>query len=390
MPRMLALALLFCVLTCMVPVGAAAAQTVIAQSNITLYSEPSADSAPAGTVEAGTQLIMTAVEGTWCQVQTDTVSGWCSSGLVRAKPIRYGSRVNVPSSSDSQPTATQVPNTSQTPVPTAVPSVGEGVPVGDSTVPLPEGYGVSTATRLNVREAPGTSSRVLAQLNYGTRMRLVQHQDGWYQIQLGSGFGWVKSDFVSTRTATQQAAAVPYEPKTGESDYLIWINLDTQVGAVLSKDDAGRYSVVVRTFGLSTGLYDRTPTGLFTTYEAYRWKYMHEDCYTQYAMRIYKGIMLHSEPYYTADPSTMMTGGYNKLGSPASEGCIRMRAVDIKWIYENCGLGTLVDITAGGSLPGVPSSITYEQLPYSVTWDPTDPDPDNPYYGKYNETYVVW
>ena len=35
-------------------------------------------------------------------------------------------------------------------------------------------------------------------------------------------------------------------------------------------------------------------------------------------------------------------------------------------------------------IEGLDENITYEWLPEGVTWDPTDPNPDNPYYGQYD------
>lgn len=373
--------MLACLAICLIPAQAFAGQTVIANSDITLYSAPNQGHA-VGTIAAGTKMTMTQVQGTWCQVHSGGTFGWCPSGLVsKASTARTGSRVNIVSGQPVNPQQSTVINAPQQNP--ALKTEAQAAPA------LPAGYGLCTASILNVRRSPELSAPIVTKIAQGTRMKLIDQSDGWYKIQIDEGFGWVKAEYIAAGTAQQTPAQV-YQPKTGTSDYLIWINLSTQVGTVLSKDDEGNYSVIERTFGVSTGLIGPTPAGRFSIYEMYRWKYMHEDCFTQYAMRIYQGIMLHSEPYYTANPSSMMTGGYNKLGSPASEGCIRMRIVDAKWIYDNCGMGTIVEVTNGGYMQGVPSSITYEKLPYTVTWDPTDPDPENPYYGKYNKTYVIW
>ena len=41
----------------------------------------------------------------------------------------------------------------------------------------------------------------------------------------------------------------------------------------------------------------------------------------------------------------MKTSSYRALGSRASHGCIRLTVADAKWIYDNCGEGTVVHIT---------------------------------------------
>ena len=66
---------------------------------------------------------------------------------------------------------------------------------------------------------------------------------------------------------------------------------------------------------------------------------------------------------------------YNKLGSPASAGCIRMTVADAKWIYDNIKTGTKVKIIKGSkNTPGPlgkPATIRIKSS--KVKYDPTDP-----------------
>ena len=43
---------------------------------------------------------------------------------------------------------------------------------------------------------------------------------------------------------------------------------------------------------------------------------------------------------------------YNKLGSPASLGCVRLTTADAKWIYDNCKAGTKTLIYDNTETPG--------------------------------------
>ena len=92
----------------------------------------------------------------------------------------------------------------------------------------------------------------------------------------------------------------------------------------------------------------------------------------------------------------MLIAEYEKLGTPASHGCIRMQVGDCCWIFQNCKVGTKVLVTddEGPEPPQLPALI-YEE-PYmdaSLTygWDPTDPDPHNPYLtlSSYADALVV-
>ena len=74
---------------------------------------------------------------------------------------------------------------------------------------------------------------------------------------------------------------------------------------------------------------------------------------------------------------------YNKLGTKASMGCIRLCVEDAKWIFDNCESGTKVEFCSDEDSD---SRITYNQ-PKQISnsdeklrgWDPTDPDTNNPW-----------
>jgi hypothetical protein len=161
--------------------------------------------------------------------------------------------------------------------------------------------------------------------------------------------------------------------------YYIKVNKLQNCVTIYKADENGKYTVPVKAMACSTG--PATPLGTYNTLVKYRWKLLMGDVWGQYSTRIVKGILFHSVWYYKMDPSTLSTTQYNKLGSSASHGCIRLSVVDAKWIYDNCGVGTTVEIYNDkdpGPL-GKPESI---KIPAGVGWDPTDPSKDNPYNSK--------
>ena len=44
----------------------------------------------------------------------------------------------------------------------------------------------------------------------------------------------------------------------------------------------------------------------------------------------------------------------SKLGRPASYGCVRMRSVDVAWLYDQVGKGARVDIVKGSAASAIP------------------------------------
>ena len=123
-------------------------------------------------------------------------------------------------------------------------------------------------------------------------------------------------------------------------------------------------------------------------YNKYEWAKLVGGVYGQYATRITGPILFHSVPYTQKDKSTLEYWEFDKLGTNASKGCVRLTVEDSKWIYDNCSSGTQVEFCAEDNSNIVINDKNIKKISnYSDElkgWDPTDPDPDNP-WTKYNE-----
>lgn len=165
--------------------------------------------------------------------------------------------------------------------------------------------------------------------------------------------------------------------------YLVKVNRVLNCVTVYTKDSNGKFTVPYKSMACSTGKYiNNTPLGTFKVSSRYTWRLMVDGTHSQYATRFYGGILFHSVPCYSPHKNQLEYEEFNKLGSPASLGCVRLNVQDAKWIYDNCPYGTTVivydDETSPGPL-GKPSVIKIpEDSPYRG-WDPTDPDPSNPW-----------
>lgn len=130
--------------------------------------------------------------------------------------------------------------------------------------------------------------------------------------------------------------------------YLIKISTEKQRVYAYAWNEADEaYTTLARTMVCSTGLAATpTPKGTFkNTSPVVRWGYFPKyDVWAQYLYRIQGPYLFHSVLYDEADESTVKWGSVNKLGSPASHGCIRLSVEDAKWIYENCPKGTTVTV----------------------------------------------
>ncbi len=179
--------------------------------------------------------------------------------------------------------------------------------------------------------------------------------------------------------------------QSGESDkvtttnpnlpYLIKVNRQQNIVTVYVKNAYGEYTIPYKAMVCSVGFDDDTPTGTFQIYQRYKWLPLYGGVYGQYSVRFNGPILFHSVPYYTQDKGDLKYNEYNKLGNPASQGCVRLSVADAKWIYDNCANGTVVVVyDSSAPEPLTPASpIKIDTSSPNRGWDPTDPDPKNPW-----------
>ncbi len=163
-------------------------------------------------------------------------------------------------------------------------------------------------------------------------------------------------------------------------EYSITVNKATNCVTVYQKDTEGNFTPVKAMICSVGKNKNDTPSGNFKTQAKYKWRALFGNVYGQYATRINGHILFHSVYYKTTDPSTLKTEEYNKLGTAASAGCVRLTAADAKWIYDNCKIGTQVNIIENGTDPlPRPEALKLGENTTYPNWDPTDPSPENPW-----------
>ncbi len=161
-----------------------------------------------------------------------------------------------------------------------------------------------------------------------------------------------------------------------KSPYYIKVNKLQNCVTIYEKDKKGEYTIPIKAMTCSTGM--DTPIGIYDTLAKYRWKLLMGDVWGQYSTRITRGILFHSVWYYEMDETTLSAKQYNKLGTSASHGCVRLTVADAKWIYDNCLVGTTVEIYSD-KIPGPLGKPETLLLKEGTGWDPTDPSVKNPY-----------
>ena len=161
--------------------------------------------------------------------------------------------------------------------------------------------------------------------------------------------------------------------------YLVAVNRAMNTVTVYGKDENGNYTIPVKAFACSVGCEGHeTITGTYKTTDRFPWCYMVDGTWGRYAIRISGGYMFHSIGYYERKEDTLEYDEFNKLGTPASLGCVRLCLSDIYWLYAYCptGFRTVIydDYESAGPLgkPTPPMIDTSNE--FTRGWDPTDPE----------------
>ena len=111
------------------------------------------------------------------------------------------------------------------------------------------------------------------------------------------------------------------------------------------------------------------------------WGTLEGGTFGRYSTRIIGGILFHSVPYTSESEDSLEYWEYDKLGTTASLGCVRLSVADTKWIFDNCEVGTQVEFYTSSD-PGPLGKPTAQKISDNVecrNWDPTDTSSNSPW-----------
>ncbi len=199
----------------------------------------------------------------------------------------------------------------------------------------------------------------------------------------------------TTNTNTTTNNTTKKSEKYKDSPYYIKVNKKCNVVTIYKKDSEGNYTVPYKAMLCSTGPYTPPNSNKGNTYKASsyemedyrrRWGTLqghngYTYVYGQYACGIVDNVLFHSVTYTSKSPDSLEWEEFNKLGTSASAGCVRLCVADVKWIYDNVPAYTMCEFYEDSN-PGPLGKPTLPQISSDDPrrgWDPTDPDPNNPW-----------
>ena len=188
-------------------------------------------------------------------------------------------------------------------------------------------------------------------------------------------------EYDSYSTAITANEDIVAKNELGNQDlYHIFVNREQNIVTVYTYGDDGEYTVPVRAMVCSCGLDKGTITGEFETYFKTEWHALFDDVYGKYVTGIDGNFLFHSVPYTELlKNDSLESDEYNKLGTDASLGCVRLAVSDAKWIFDNCPVGTYVRIYDSDEKEPLGKPVPMRVADLKIGWDPTDKEEDNPY-----------
>lgn len=205
------------------------------------------------------------------------------------------------------------------------------------------------------------------------KAKLYRHYMTYGMKEKRQGYAGQKDSQMEQAKALERATDARYP-------YYVKVNRVANVVTVYAMDTAGKYSIPYKAFACSTG--QTTPLGTFKTQSKVRWLFLVHNQWGQYTTQFKGPYWFHSVPYTHKAEDTLKYEEFNKLGTMCSAGCVRMTVADVKWLYDNLPVGTTIEIYDDAANPGAlgsPAPARIDVNSPNRNWDPTDPNPANPW-----------
>ncbi len=174
----------------------------------------------------------------------------------------------------------------------------------------------------------------------------------------------------------------PAPVEISEGPFYLKVNTECNTVTVYSLGENGELTPC-RAMVCSTGratpqnsVYDLTWQG------KWEWLALFGDVFGHYCTQITGNILFHSVPYLEmGNCASLEYWEFDQLGTTCSLGCVRLQVIDAKWIFDNKEKITAVEFYSDAD-PGPLGKPVPPNIGSNVecrNWDPTDPDPENPW-----------
>ncbi|AVX19812.1 N-acetylmuramoyl-L-alanine amidase [Carboxydocella thermautotrophica] len=191
----------------------ASGTATVTGTKLNIRQFPSTTAKILGQVKKGDKLPVFSQKGDWLQVKFGKQTGWVFKSLVSYQ------------AANSQTTAVR-------PVQQQTTTSGTG-----------SNYATVTGTKLNIRQFPSTTAKILGQVKKGDKLPVLSQKGDWLQVKFGKQTGWVFKSLVSYKLAQPEAKPVNQAPAAVQKTvYVIatTVNLRTGPGTNYAKVGVAR------------------------------------------------------------------------------------------------------------------------------------------------------
>ena len=160
-----------------------------------------------------------------------------------------------------------------------------------------------------------------------------------------------------TGSTTEESAYI-----AKNQSYKIRINVSRNIAIIYSINSNNGFDNVVKAFYVSVN--SNINTGDTFISEKAEWRKLDITGYGHYSTRLNNSEYICSSAYFTKTVGNMNIDEYNKMGTSASSGSIYMTPADAKWIYNNCGVNTQVQIENDFDIPSSVNITEFKKYNY--------------------------
>ena len=124
--------------------------------------------------------------------------------------------------------------------------------------------------------------------------------------------------------------------------YYIRISIAKHTLVVYQLDNNNEFTIPVKAFKVALG--PKVEPAKAAISEKSVWRKITDIYYVRYSSRLDNAEYLSTATYYSQSDNNLNPKSYNMIGQNVTEGSILMTCANARWIYENCGAKTTVEI----------------------------------------------
>ena len=124
--------------------------------------------------------------------------------------------------------------------------------------------------------------------------------------------------------------------------YYIRISIAKHTLVVYQLDNNNEFTIPVKAFKVAMG--PKVEPAKTAISEKSVWRKITDIYYVRYSSRLDNAEYLSTATYYSQSDNNLNPKSYNMIGQNVTEGSILMTCANARWIYENCGAKTTVEI----------------------------------------------